>query len=121
MGRRFRKIADRAASDHHAADIPWRHLLFDQRAAAVLADGDAVQSAGLFDLGFPLELLRHRRRQCRRERSDDARLPRDLPGDRLVVLQNRVPVEELTGGLTKRDILILGAMTDVPAASREAM
>ena len=33
-------------------------LLFDQRAAAVLADGDAVQSGGLSDQRLPLELLR---------------------------------------------------------------
>ena len=50
VGRRLREIADRAAPDPHAADVPRRHVLFDQRAAAVLAHGDAVQSAGLSDL-----------------------------------------------------------------------
>ena len=91
----FEQVADRAASDHHAIDVSRRHVLFDQRAAAVLAHGDAVQSAGLSDLGLPLELLRHRRRQCRRQRGDDARVPCGLPRDRLVVLQDRLPVEEL--------------------------
>ena len=38
LGRGFRKTADRAAADHHTADISWRHLLFDQRAAAGLAE-----------------------------------------------------------------------------------
>ena len=49
--------ADRAAADHHAADLPRRHVLFDQRAAAVLAGGVAVQPDRLSDLGLPLELL----------------------------------------------------------------
>ena len=38
LGRRLRKAADRAAADHHAADLSRRHLLFDQRAAAGLAE-----------------------------------------------------------------------------------
>ena len=92
---RLREIADRAAAHHHAADVSRRHVLFDQRVAAVLAHGDAVRSAGLSDLGLPLELFRHRRRQRRSEPGDDARLPRHLHVDRLVVLQDRVPVEEL--------------------------
>ena len=44
---------------------------------------------------LPLELLRHRRRGCRGERGDDAAVPRRLHGHRLVVLQDRLPVEEL--------------------------
>jgi hypothetical protein len=62
---------------------------------AVLAHGDAVQSAGLSDLGLPLELLRRRRRECRGERGDDAGVPGRLHGHRLVVLQDRVSAEEL--------------------------
>ncbi len=55
LGRRFREAADRAAADHHAADLPRRQLLFDQGAAAVLADGDAVQSDRLSGQRIPLE------------------------------------------------------------------
>ena len=79
VGGRLREAADRAASDHHAADLPRRNVLSDQRAAAVLAHRDAVQSAGLSDQRFPLELLRHRR--CRRRLSvaHDAGVPRRLP------------------------------------------
>ncbi len=45
--------------------------------------------------GLSLELLRHRRRQYRGEPGDDAVVPRDLHGDRLVVLQDRLSAEEL--------------------------
>ena len=34
----FEKLQIGAAPDHHAADVPRRQLLFDRRAAAVLAD-----------------------------------------------------------------------------------
>ena len=47
-------------------------LLFDQRAAAVLADGHAVQSGRLSDQRLPLELLRHRRRGRRHQPRHDA-------------------------------------------------
>ena len=91
----FEKLQIVPLTHHHAADVSRRHVLFDQRVAAVLADRHAVQSAGLSDLGLSLELFRHRRRQYRSERGDDAFIPRGLPGDRVVVLQDRVPVEEL--------------------------
>ena len=90
VGRRFRETADRAASHHHAADVSRRHVLFDQRVAAAVANHHAVQSAGLSDLGLSLELFRHRRCQYRSERGDDAFIPRGLPGDRVVVLQDGV-------------------------------
>ncbi len=89
------EAADCAAPNHHAVDVPWRHLLFDQRAAAILAHSHAVQSARLLDQRLPLELLRYRRCAYPDQRSDDARVSRDLHGDRLVVLQNGVPAEEL--------------------------
>ena len=54
----LREAAARAAADHHAADLPRRQLLFDRHAAAVLADGHAVQSGRLPDQRLPLELLR---------------------------------------------------------------
>jgi hypothetical protein len=46
--------------DSHAFDFARRHILLDQRVAAVLAHRHAVQSAGLFDLRLPLELFRYR-------------------------------------------------------------
>ncbi len=63
--------------------------------AAVLAHGDAVQPAGLSDLGLPLELLRDGRRRCRLQPGDDAHFPRGVPRDRVVVLQDRLSAEEL--------------------------
>ena len=71
LGRRFREAAGRAAAGHHAADLPRRQLLFDQRAAAGLADRHAVQSGGLSDQRLPLELLRRRRRRGRHQPRDD--------------------------------------------------
>ena len=52
LGRRFRAAAVHPAADHHAADVPRRHVLFDQRAAAALADGRAVQPCGVPGRGF---------------------------------------------------------------------
>ena len=64
LGRRLREAAARAAADRHAADLPRRQLLLDRHAAAVLADGHAVQSGRLPDQRLSLELLRHRRRRA---------------------------------------------------------
>ena len=76
-----------------------------ERAAAVLADRHAVQSGRLSDQRLPLELLRHRRRQYRGERGDDARFLSRSAWHRVVVLQDRLSVEELaevrTCSLTK--------------------
>ena len=44
LGRRLREAAARAAAHRHAADLPWRQLLFDRHAAAVLAHRHAGQS-----------------------------------------------------------------------------
>ncbi len=41
LGGRLRETSDRAADGHHAADVPGRHVLLDQHAAAVLADRSA--------------------------------------------------------------------------------
>ena len=71
----FEKLQIIPLLDHHAADVPRRQLLFDQRAAAVLADGQPVQSDRLSDLGLPLELLRGLRRQRGRQRRDDRAVP----------------------------------------------
>ena len=71
LGRRLRTAADRAAAHHHPADLSRRHLLFDQRAAAPLAEGDAVQPGGLSGQRLPLELLRYRRCERGREPRHD--------------------------------------------------
>ena len=42
-------------------------FLLDRHAAAVLADGDALQSGGVSDQRLPLEFLRNRRRESRRQ------------------------------------------------------
>jgi hypothetical protein len=60
-----------------------------------LAHRHAVQPAGLFDLGFPLELFRCRRRPCRTERGHHAWISRTAHGDRFLVLQDRLSAEEL--------------------------
>jgi ABC-2 type transport system ATP-binding protein len=52
LGAQFRAVAAGAAADDHAARVPWRQLLLDLDAAAVLADGDAVQPGGLLISGF---------------------------------------------------------------------
>ena len=67
LGRRLREAAARPAADHHAADLPRRQLLLDRHAAAVLAERHAVQPGRLSGQRLPLELLRHRRRQRRRQ------------------------------------------------------
>ena len=76
LGRRLREAAGDPAAHHYAADLPRRHLLLDQRAAAVLADGHAVQPGRLSGQRLPLELLRRRRRQRRLEPCHDAGVPR---------------------------------------------
>jgi hypothetical protein len=96
LGRRRRQTAGRAAVDHHAADVFGRYILFDQRAAAVLAHGDAVQSDLLSDFRLPLELLRSRRRACRHQRDGDLVLSRRLLNDRVVGLQDRLPAQNLS-------------------------
>ena len=71
VGERLGEAADRADPDHHAAGVSWRQLLFDQHAAAVLAEGHTVQSGRVPDQRFSLELLRHRRRQRRHQPRHD--------------------------------------------------
>ena len=55
----------------------------------------AVQSGGLSDQRLPLELLRYRRCQRRRQPRHDAGVPRHLHGHGMVDLQDRLPAEEL--------------------------
>ncbi len=72
-----------------------RQLLFDQHAAAAVAEDHAVQPGGLSGQRLPLELLRQRRRRCRHQRGHDLRLPAAVPGRRDVDLSHRLPAEGL--------------------------
>ena len=94
LGRRLREAADHPAAGHHAADLPRRQLLFDQRAAAGLADGHAVQSGRLSDQRLPLELLRRSpTSSVGVSLGDDARVPRRRARDRVVDVPHRLPAE----------------------------
>src|SRR4029077_4951965 len=93
--RGLREAAGRAAADHHAAELPRRQLLLDARAAAVLADGRAVQPDRLPDQRLPLELLRRRRREREGQPGDDAGVSRRLPRDRVVDVPYRLQAEEV--------------------------
>jgi hypothetical protein len=96
LGRRFRAVAAYPAARHHAADLPRRHVLLDQRAAAGLADRRAVQSDRVSGLGFPLELLQHLRRERRHQPHNDVRVPDHLRRDRMVDFQDRLSAQEMT-------------------------
>ena len=95
LGGRFREAADRSAAGHHAADLPRRQLLFDQRAAAGLADDQPVQSGRLPGQRLSLGLLRDGGRRCRDQPCDDAALSWRMPRRDLVDVQDRLSAEEL--------------------------
>jgi hypothetical protein len=57
LGGRIREAAGYPVADHHSADLPRRHLLFDRCAAAALAENRAVQPDRLSGQRLPLELL----------------------------------------------------------------
>ena len=90
------EAAARTAAHRHAARLSRRQLLLDQDAASGLADGDAVQSRRLPDLGLPVELLRTGRRQCRAEPRDDAGLPVRRAGDCVVDIPDGLPSAHLS-------------------------
>src|SRR5581483_10180932 len=77
------------------ADLPRRHVLFGERAAAALAEDRAVQSGRLSHQRLPLELLRGLRCEPRRQPRHDALLPGDLPRHRVVDLPHRLQAEEV--------------------------
>jgi len=58
-------------------------------------NGRLVQPGGLSHQRLPLELLRDRRRERSLELGDDGVVPRHLPGDGMVDLQDRLPTQEL--------------------------
>ena len=52
LGRRLREASARAASDHHPAHLPRRHVLFDRHPAAVLAWRDLLNPVVYLVSGF---------------------------------------------------------------------
>ena len=78
------------------ADLPGRQLLLHRHAAALLAKSHPAQSGGLPHQRVPLELLQHRRRQCRGQPGHDAGLPAGLPGHRGLDVQDRIPPAALS-------------------------
>ena len=97
LGGRLRAASAHPTPGHHATDLPRRHVLLDRRAAAILADGRAVQSDRVSRVGLPLELLQHLRRERRRQPRDDARVPRLVSRDGVVDLQDRLPAQAMNG------------------------
>ena len=79
-----------AAADHHAADLSGRQFLFDQYAAAGLADGGAVQPGGLSDQRLSLEFLRPGRCQPGPESGHDAGLSGPVVGCGQLDAENRL-------------------------------
>ena len=96
------EAADHPADDHHAADLPGRHLLFHQDAAAVLAERHAAEPRGLPGQRIPLGILRSGRCQRGRQRRHDAGLPGAVPGLRALDLQDRVPAQDLSRAVRDR-------------------
>ena len=66
-----------------------------EHAAARLADRHAVQSGGLPDQRFSLEFFRSLRCQRRTESVHGAGVPRHLPADRVVDVQDRLSIEAI--------------------------
>ncbi len=91
----FEKLQIVPLLDHHTFDVPRRHLLFDQRAAATLAENHAVQPGRLPDQRLPLELLRDRRCKPRHQPRHDAGVHGGLPHHCLVDIQDRLPAQKL--------------------------
>ena len=75
LGRQFREASGDPAARNHAADLSRRELLLDPRAAAVLAEGDAVQPRRVPHQRLPLELLQHRRCERQRKPRHDGGVP----------------------------------------------
>src|SRR5262249_22043531 len=80
VGGQLPEAADHPADGGDPADLSRRRVLLDRHAAAVLAQGHAVQPGGVPDLRHPLELLRHLGCLVGGELRRDAGLPRAVPG-----------------------------------------
>jgi hypothetical protein len=90
VGGRFSEAAGNSVDGGHATDLSRWQFLFDQDAAADLAEDHLVQSGGVSDQWIPLEFLRGVGRERGGECGDDVRVFVDLPRDRLVDIQDWV-------------------------------
>src|SRR3546814_137316 len=84
----------------YAADVPGRRVLFDQHAAAGVAEDHPVQPGGVPDQRLPLELLRRVGRERGDQRRCDPRLPRAVPAGRVVDLPHRLGTQVVGGSGT---------------------
>ncbi|SON74708.1 hypothetical protein XFF6166_10092 [Xanthomonas citri pv. fuscans] len=98
LGRWFRKTAGDSADGGDAVDLPGRQFLFDQHAAAVVAEGHAVQPGGVSDQRLPLEFLRQGRCAYRSEHRHDVPVPAGVPGHRGGDLPQRLPAQGVSEG-----------------------
>src|SRR5262249_19841208 len=95
-------------------------------AAARVADGEPVQSRRLSHQRLPLELLRNCRRERFREPRHDGAVPRRLPGDYLVDIQDGVSAEKISVGRhslapAKAGGAIAASYSPMPMFSRSIM
>src|SRR3546814_15627820 len=74
-----------------------RRVLFDQHAAAGVAEDHPVQPCGVPDQRLPLELLRRVGRERGDQRRGDPRLPRAVPAGRVVALPHRLETQVVGG------------------------
>ena len=95
LGDELGEAAVRAAADRHAPDLPGRQLLLTRHAAAGVAHDHAVQSRGLPDQRFSLELLRPVRRQRGVELLDHRGHHGGLPRDHRLDDPHRLATQEL--------------------------
>ena len=91
----FQKLQIDPADGRHAADLPRRRVLLDQHAAAVLAEGDAVQSGRLPDLRLPLGFYGISDVNVTISLAMTARLPAGVPDADLVDLQDRLEAQAM--------------------------
>src|SRR5439155_5840418 len=96
---RLREAPSHTAPHHHAAHLSRRQLLLHRHAAALLADGVALQPRGLPGERIPLELLRPRRRERGAEPRHDRGVSRGVARGGGVDLQDRLPAEELKSSI----------------------
>ena len=81
----------------HAADLPRRHVLLDRACCRRSGRPSRCSIRSFIScLGFPLELLRHRRRERRHQPHDDVRVPDRVPRDGVVDFQDRLSAQEMT-------------------------
>ena len=114
LGENLRAARDHPGAHRHAADLSRRRVLFDRHAAAVLADGEPVQSGRLSGQRLPLELLRPGRRQRRREPRLHVAVHRRLPCRPRLDLPHRLAAEAVKGAARVLEMWKSRNRTDPP-------